>query len=63
LFDVFKGKYKGERVKKSKQRILSYLLVVIVIIIIALISRNKGGGGNSVESGGIRAQVYWMSLF
>jgi uncharacterized protein len=62
LFDVFKGKYKGERVKKSKQRILSYLLVVIVIIIIALISRNKGGGGNSGKWR-YRAQVYWMSLF
>ena len=53
LFDVFKGKYKGERVKKSKNKGFPILpLVVIVIIIIALISRNKGGGGNSGNRGG-----------
>ena len=53
LFDVFKGKYKGERVKKSKNKGFPILpLVVIVIIIIALISRNKGGGGNSGNNGG-----------
>ncbi|MES2747055.1 MAG: TPM domain-containing protein [Bacteroidota bacterium] len=53
LFDVFKGKYKGERVKKTKDKGFPILpLIVIVIIIIALISRNKGGGGNSGNRGG-----------
>ena len=53
LFDVFKGKYKGERVKKTKDKGFPILpLIVIVIIILVLISRNKGGGGNSGNSGG-----------
>ncbi|RDI51407.1 TPM domain-containing protein [Flavobacterium glaciei] len=53
LFDVFKGKYKGERVKKTKDKGFSILpLIVIVIIILVLISRNKGGGGNSGNRGG-----------
>jgi uncharacterized protein len=53
LFDVFKGKYKGERVKKNKDKGFPFLpLIVIVIIILALISRNKGGGGNSGNRNG-----------
>ena len=53
LFDVFKGKYKGERVKKSKDKGFPFLpLIVIVVIIVILISRNKGGGGNSGNRGG-----------
>ncbi|OAB27913.1 uncharacterized protein SAMN05444395_103284 [Flavobacterium fryxellicola] len=53
LFDVFKGKYKGERVKKTKDKGFPLLpLIVIVIIILVLISRNKGGGGNSGNRGG-----------
>ncbi|MFE3870115.1 TPM domain-containing protein [Flavobacterium sp. ZS1P70] len=52
LFDVFKGKYKGERVKKTKDKGFPILpLIVIVIIILVLISRNKGSGGNSGNSG------------
>lgn len=52
LFDVFKGKYKGER--KSKQKDFPILpFIIIIVIIIILISRNKkGGGGNSGDSGG-----------
>jgi uncharacterized protein len=53
LIDVFKGKYKGERVKKTKDTGFPVLpLIVIVIIILVLISRNKGGGGNSGNRGG-----------
>ena len=53
LFDVFKGKYKGERVKTTKDKGFPILpLIVIVIIILVLISRNKGGGGNSGNRGG-----------
>jgi uncharacterized protein len=59
LIDVFKGKYKGERVKKTKDKGFPILpLIVIVIIVIALISRNKGGGGNSGNgSGGIGSSL------
>lgn len=52
LFDVFKGKYKGER-KQSKQKDFPILpFIVIVVIVLILLSRNKGGGGNSGNSGG-----------
>ena len=53
LFDVFKGKYKGERVKKTNDKGFPILpLIIIVIIILVLLSRNKGGGGNSGNRGG-----------
>lgn len=53
LFDVFKGKYKGER-KQSKGKDFPILpIIIIVVIVLVLASRNKkGGGGNSGNSGG-----------
>ncbi len=52
LFDVFKGKYKGER-KKSKGKNFPVLpLIIIIVIILVLASKNKrGGGGSSGNSG------------
>ena len=52
IFDVFKGKYKGER-KQSKGKdfpILPFIFIVVIVLI--LISRNKGGGGNSGNNNG-----------
>lgn len=58
LFDVFKGKYKGERVKKSTNKGFPILpLIVIVIIILALISRNKGGGNSGNSGGGVGSSL------
>lgn len=52
LFDVFKGKYKGER-KQTKQKKFPILpIIIIVVIILMLISRNKNSGGNSGNSSG-----------
>ncbi len=52
LFDVFKGKYKGER-KQTKEKNFPILpIIIIVFVILALISRNKNSGGNSGSSGG-----------
>jgi uncharacterized protein len=52
LFDVFKGKYKGER-KKSKEKGFPILpIIIIVIIVLILASKNKNNGGNSGNSGG-----------
>lgn len=53
LFDVFKGKYKGER-KQSKGKGFPILpFIVIVVIVLILLSRSKrGGGGNSGSNGG-----------
>jgi uncharacterized protein len=51
LFDVFKGKYKGER--KSKGKNFPILpIIIIVVIVLVLASKNKKGGGNSGNSGG-----------
>ncbi|WP_035632242.1 TPM domain-containing protein [Flavobacterium sp. CF136] len=54
LFDVFKGKYKGERKQTKKGKDFPILpFIVIVVIVLILISRSKkGGGGNSGNSGG-----------
>lgn len=53
LFDVFKGKYKGER-KQSKGKDFPILpIIIIIVIVLVLASKNKkGGGGNSGNSGG-----------
>lgn len=52
IFDVFKGKYKGER-KQDKKKDFPFLpIIIIVIILLVLISRNKNSGGNSGNSGG-----------
>lgn len=52
LFDVFKGKYKGER-KKNKQKEIPVLpIIIIVIVLLVILSKNKKGGGNSGSSGG-----------
>jgi len=52
LFDVFKGKYKGER-KQTKGKDFPILpIIIIVIVILVLISRNKNSGGNSGNSSG-----------
>jgi len=52
LFDVFKGKYKGERKQTKKDKKIPIVpIIIIVVIIIALISRNKKDGGNSGNSG------------
>lgn len=54
LIDVFKGKYKGERVKKTKDKGFPILpIIIIVIIILVLISRNKGGGNSGNRGGGM----------
>jgi uncharacterized protein len=51
IFDVLKGKYKGER-KKNKEKGLPVLpIIIIVIVILALISKSKNSGGNSGNSG------------
>jgi uncharacterized protein len=52
LFDVFKGKYKGERKQTKEKKIPILPIIIIVVIILVLISRNKKDGGNSGNSGG-----------
>ncbi len=53
LFDVFKGKYKGERKQNKKSNFPILPFIIIIVIILVLLSKNKkGGGGNSGNSGG-----------
>ena len=51
IFDVFKGKYKGERKSGKKEKFPILPLIVIGIIILLIISKSKRNGGNSGNSG------------
>jgi uncharacterized protein len=56
IFDVIKGKYKGER-KESKSRksgkAFPFGIIFVIIIIIIAAARNKGGRGGRGGGGGI----------
>jgi uncharacterized protein len=52
LFDVFKGKYKGERKQSKNKDFPIGPFIIILIVLFFLFSRNKNGGGNSGNSGG-----------
>lgn len=53
IFDVLKGKYKGERKKeKSGKGSAIPFFIVLFIILLIIISKRKGGGGNSGNRGG-----------
>lgn len=52
IFDVFKGKYKGERKQTKNQKFPILPFIVIIVIVLILFSKNKKGGGNSGNSGG-----------
>lgn len=52
LFDVFKGKYKGERQTKKGDKFPIVPIIIIIIVIIIIISKNKNNGGNIGNSGG-----------
>jgi len=52
IFDVLKGKYKGERKKKKEKGLPIIPILIIIFFIIAFILRNRRGGGNSGNSGG-----------
>ena len=55
LFDVFKGKYKGERKTNKKGGgfpIAPIIIIIIVIIIIIAKNKGNGGGGNHGNRGG-----------
>jgi len=52
IFDVFKGKYKGERKENKKNNFPILPIIIIVVILLVLMSKNKNGGGNSGNFGG-----------
>ncbi|RTY90222.1 YgcG family protein [Flavobacterium sp. GT3R68] len=51
IFDVLKGKYKGERKVKKEKNFPIMPIIIIIIIILSIISRNKRGGGGSSGRG------------
>jgi uncharacterized protein len=63
IFDVLKGKYKGER-KESKEKSGKPIpfFVIIFIIIIIIISKRKGGGNSGRGGGGFLAGMILGSL-
>ncbi|MGL2995145.1 TPM domain-containing protein [Flavobacterium sp. TSSA_36] len=52
LFDVFKGKYKGERKKAKGDSFPILPLIFIIVMLIILFSKNKGGGNSGNRGGG-----------
>lgn len=53
LFDVFTGKYKGERKQNKKGKGFPILpLIIIIIVIIFIVAKNKNNKGNSSGTGG-----------
>lgn len=50
IFDVLKGKYKGERKKEGGG--MPVIFIIIIFIIILSVIMRKRGGGNSGNSGG-----------
>jgi uncharacterized protein len=53
LFDVFKGKYKGERKSGKKDGSIPIIpIILIFVVLMIIISKNKKNGGNSGNSGG-----------
>ena len=52
LFDVFKGKYKGERKQNKGKDFPIFPILIIVIIVLVLLFKNRGGGNSGNRSGG-----------
>ncbi|UPT71548.1 MAG: TPM domain-containing protein [Flavobacterium sp. JAD_PAG50586_2] len=62
LFDVFKGKYKGERKKDKKGGKFPFVpIIVIIIVIIIIASKNKNNRGNSGGGGMGLAEIILLS--
>jgi uncharacterized protein len=51
IFDVFKGKYKGERKKNKKDKFPMLPFIIVVVVVLFLLSRGNKNGGNSGNSG------------
>ena len=53
IIDVFKGKYKGERKKKSKKEVPFIPIAILVLVALFLMSRNKNNkSGNNNDKNG-----------
>lgn len=52
IFDVLKGKYKGERKKDGPGILPIILIIVFIIIFITIASKNKGNGNSGGFGGG-----------
>lgn len=52
IFDVLKGKYKGERKSEKKGPPIMIFIVIGVILIMLIARKRGGGGGNSGNRGG-----------
>jgi uncharacterized protein len=54
LFDVFKGKYKGERKANKKKGNFPFIPIIVVIIVLIIIAKNRNNrGGNGGRGGGM----------
>jgi uncharacterized protein len=63
VFDVLKGKYKGERKKnKSDGSPIPIIFIIVFVVIIFLIAKKKGGGNSGNNSGGGGFDIATMIL-
>ena len=62
LFDVFKGKYKGERKQTKKEPNFPIIPIIIIIIVIIIIAKNRKGGGGSSGGMGLADIILLSSL-
>jgi uncharacterized protein len=51
IFDVLKGKYKGERKKNKKEGSPIPLIFIVIFIVIVFLIAKKNGGGNNGKNG------------
>ena len=52
IFDVFKGKYKGERKHDKKGSSIPFFIIIFIIFIIIIAKSKKNGGNSGNNSGG-----------
>ena len=52
IFDVLKGKYKGERKREKKGPPIMIFIIIGVIVLMMIFRGRRGGGGNSGNRGG-----------
>lgn len=52
IFDVFKGKYKGERKHDKKGSSIPFFIIIFIIVFIIIAKSKKNGGNSGNNSGG-----------
>lgn len=62
IYEVLKGKYKGERKKNKEFPILPIIILVIIVLIIISKSKNNGNSGNSSAGASLLDMIILSNL-